>query len=321
MKTKIVPILLVLGVFILLGIGFGLRTSSDSDTPDACDVEEYTTEEDVDDTPTCPTLMNSELPLPCFTRVIRNFEKNKNTTCSLSIDYPEDAIPNALGICRWLVGLVNDELESISGSNDFVPYVGNPKDKEALAKFYSERYFAMLDTEFYNGLSFYDFSMSAYVQNARYVTYFLYARDYRGGGAHPYYADRLASFDLNTSKEITPEYLFRPDCLNKVKIALLAVVLKDGGFPCQTIEDVLCIFLCDWSNLGKEESSIEDESFQSRLSYVDISRMGLTPEGVDVSFFPHELGCVAAGCFHFLIPYKDIYSYLSDAGKRCVGTL
>jgi hypothetical protein len=248
------------------------------------------------------------------------FAKTKDVTCSLSIDYPEDTIPNASGICHWLVDIVN---RSISWSNDFVPYAGNPKDKEALARFYSEQYFALLDSWCYDD-SFsplwYDFTMSAYAQNARYVTYFLYTMDY-SGGPHHNYTERLASFDLNTGKEITPEYLFRPDCLDKVRMALLIAVSKDAKFrewngPETTMTEILNI-LADHHGMKSEEK----ESIQSLLSRVNISRMGLTPEGVVVSFFPYEIHCFAAGCFHFLIPYKDIYSYLSDEGKRCVGTL
>lgn len=262
-------------------------------------------------------LIDFHSPSPGFTlfyrEYVRTFQDDYDycySDCTLRIEFPEPSVPHATGINQWLVSFVNEELLMFEESDKVVSYTKKTLNKLDLAKFYADWYFAATTPNGSNTEHILD--MRTYAWNNRYVTYQLYSYNY-SGGAHGAYMERLASFDLISGKAITPEYLFQRDSLDKVREALMRVVLKDSHFKewnsAETIDDVL-------PYLAHSETN---NSHSSDINDIDISRMGLTPEGVVISYYPYEVSCYAAGCFHFTIPYEELYPFLSDAGKQCVG--
>jgi hypothetical protein len=151
--------------------------------------------------------------------------------------------------------------------------------------------------------------MRVYDRNERYVTYQQFTYCYLGG-IHGFNTERLASFDLTTGEDVTIDYLFKKECQHKVREVLMQTAFTDEK-------------LCSWNNIETMEDVVRcfmpETMDVPDLKRVDISRVGLAPEGIVFSYYPYELSCFAAGCFHFTIPYTKLRPFLTEKAKHCVG--
>jgi hypothetical protein len=310
------------------------------------------------------------------------------------LEYPDSTTAHAAEISEWVTHIVKSQREQMTWWCDrvlFEGYMGSPTDTVALANSLVQVYFAVTDSLYAD--ESYKLDLRAYTCNERYVTYQMYTYTY-GGGAHGAYSERLTSLDLNTGQPITPEYLFREDCLDKVRFVLMMTVAGDAHFrewnTVSRLDDVIRRFIWDpdefrgvdgedsyteevaeedllevdslelaeadtdsdseelaeddseelEENNSEELVDAEDDSDEpaeadseeedeeprrprhklpgKQLGTIDISRIGLTPEGIVISYDPYEVDCFAAGCFHFFIPYWKIHAYLSEEGRALV---
>jgi hypothetical protein len=354
--------------------------------------------------------INFNRSLPGFTRFYRKFQRtfrgelcHTTTTCTLQLEYPDSTTAHAAEISEWVTHIVKSQREQMTWWCDrvlFEGYMGSPTDTVALANSLVQVYFAVTDSLYAN--ESYMLDLRAYTSNERYVTYQMYTYTY-GGGAHGAYSERLTSLDLNTGQPITPEYLFREDCLDKVRFVLMMTVADDAHFrewnTVSRLDDVIRRFIWDSDEFWgvdeedsdteevAEEDSLEVDSLElaeedidsdseelaegdseeldennseeladaeddldelaeadseelaevdseeeedeeprrprhklpgKQLGTIDISRIGLTPEGIVISYNPYDVDCFAAGCFHFFIPYWKIHAYLSEEGRALV---
>lgn len=267
---------------------------------------------------------------PGFTMFAREYvrpyiyqEFNGNAVCYYRVEYPDEIVPKSDFIRRWLIDYAshvsywNDEVEL----SNYTPYLGNESD-ESIAKHFAVRFFDYTDQDFANTEFGYD--MRVYDYNERYVTYQQYTYCYLGG-IHGFYTERLASFDMTTGEGITTDYLFPKKYQQKIRELLMETAFMDETFcswnNIETMEDVIRCFMPETMTIPNIIASFDSTYVQPniRLERVDISRVGLTSEGIVFSYYPYELSCYAAGCFHFTIPYKKNRLYLTEKAKYCIG--
>jgi hypothetical protein len=146
--------------------------------------------------------------------------------------------------------------------------------------------------------------LEAKVQNNRFVTYQQCTHDYYGG-IHGFYTQRLISFDHVHQQEVDFNYLFLPQCKQKLLEILLEVA---ESYPkCKRrgvyIEGAVCV-------------SDEDGNPTGELRF---PQPGLSEKGVVFSFQPYEIDCFAGGAFHITIPYDKVKPFLTPRGKWCLG--
>lgn len=211
-------------------------------------------------------------------------------TCDFYVEYPDESSTYAKDIQQWLASLI-DHTTYWDETVDYPAYAGVAEDKQALSRHFADRFFYFaddLDSEETN-----EIDMRAYAYTKHYITYQQYTYCYLGG-AHGYFTERLYSYNLDKHCEVTLDNLFKSGSKEKVRRLVQEAALQDE-------------YLRYWST----PQSVDD------ITLDDISRIGLTPNGVVFSFYPYELSCFAAGCFHFTVPYyilrdciKDDFSFL-----------
>lgn len=257
-----------------------------------------------------------------FSRSYRYQKYNGKVSCHFCVEYPNEKFPHSSGIKRWLVGYANnikywdDEVMNIS------PYVGSPDNVLALARNFANRFFDYTDQDYSDDVFEYD--MLVCERNERYITYKQNTYCYLGG-AHGFNTERFASFDLITGNGITTHYLFKTECVQDVREELIKTAYADERFcewnDIETMDDVVRCFMPETMTIENIIASFDSTYVQPnvRVERVDISRVGLTRSGVAFSYYPYELSCFAAGCFHFTIPYSKLRKYMTDEAKRCIG--
>ena len=168
--------------------------------------------------------------LKCLSKVLPSFTRyrkdsiagfGRNVFYSFTVDFPKSSLPNSSRIGNWLVKLVersqshNEDVPDVSAlyigfsrrSYDGWAYQGNTNDKEQVAKFATNLYFAIKKGEYgtneedYPSALFSILNLQAVVCNKRFVTYQEYTHDYNGG-AHGFYTERLVSYDHAHQQEI-----------------------------------------------------------------------------------------------------------------------
>ena len=241
---------------------------------------------------------------------------------NIEIDYPKSSISNSEHINEWIATValaqktgpvrlpllvstyLNFEWKDRSG------YQGQLNDRNSVANFIADTYFADVEEEFGRedenipASLFSIISLRARFFNDRYVTYQMFTNDYNGG-MHSYYTDQLVSYDCVHHESIGWEYLFKPKTEKSVLRQLEMIAQTDLKYQ-EWNADI-------WDFIRR----VDDEGNPTGEILLPIP--SLTPDGVLFSFQPYEISCFAAGCFHFTIPYSRLTTYLTDRAKWCIG--
>ena len=241
---------------------------------------------------------------------------------NIEIDYPKSSISNSEHISKWIATValalltgpvrlpslvstyLNFEWKDRSG------YQGQLNDRYSVANFIADTYFADVEEEF--GREDEDLppalysiiSLRARFFNDRYVTYQLFTDDYNGG-VHGYYTDQLVSYDCVHHESIGWEYLFKPKTERSVLRQLEMIAQADLKYQ-EWNADI-------WDFIRR----VDDDD--NPTGEILLPMPSLTPDGVLFSFQPYEISCFAAGCFHFIIPYSRLTTYLTERAKWCIG--
>lgn len=241
---------------------------------------------------------------------------------NIEIDYPKPSITNSEHISKWIATVA---LAQITGPvrlpslvstylnfewKDRSGYHGQLNDRYSVANFIADTYFADVEEEF--GREDEDLppalysiiSLRARFFNDRYVTYQLFTDDYNGG-IHGYYTDQLVSYDCVHHESIGWEYLFKPKTERSVLRQLEMIAQADLKYQ-EWNADI-------WDLIRR----VDDDG--NPTGEILLPMPSLTPDGVLFSFQPYEISCFAAGCFHFIIPYSRLTTYLTDRAKWCIG--
>lgn len=271
--------------------------------------------------------------LKCFSKVLPSFTRyrkdsiagfGRNVFYSFTVDFPKASLPNSSRIGNWLVKLVErsqshfEDVPDVSALYigysrrlyDDWKYQGNINDKEEVAKFATNLYFAIKKGEYgtneedYPPALFSVLNLQAIACNKRFVTYQEYTHDYNGG-AHGFYTERLVSYDHIQQKEVDYSYLFKPGCIDDVLAILLDEAKKTPQY--KEWEPNIKDYVTKKYKDGKETEVIA------------LPNPGLFEDGVVFSFQPYSISCFAAGPFHFTIPYSRIQHCMTERGKWCAG--
>jgi hypothetical protein len=269
----------------------------------------FTKKEDID------ALLDFCQSPPGFTMFAREYtrpyfykEYKGDAVCYYRVEYPDGTVPKADRIRRWLLHYAdNANYWDDDALMNYTPYLGDTNDKNAMARHFADRFFECTDQTFAD--TEFEYDMRVYDRNERYVTYQQFTYCYLGG-IHGFNTERLASFDLTTGEDVTIDYLFKKECQQKVREVLMQTAFTDEK-------------LCSWNNIETMEDVVRcfmpETMDVPDLKRVDISRVGLAPEGIVFSYYPYELSCFAAGCFHFTIPYTKLRPFLTEKAKHCIG--
>ena len=251
---------------------------------------------------------------------------------NLEVDLPLPNQPHAQDIVSWLVDKIDKSqnlMSDQSATSQYDGYVkrcydnwlhqGKMRDGEALARFAADRYFNIIEYEYEYEKNKREYPFCLFLtqswrvdqmdpMNAHYVTYQKYVHEYYGG-AHGDIIEEMISYDYSHRQEIDWEYLFKPGSKEKVLDAFFKVVANDPHFTCcspgKVKDDVRRFF-----NIASDE---EDPEGSKSLPQPALGR-----DGVVFSFQPYEIDCFASGAYHFVIPYREIRSCLTEKALWCI---
>lgn len=267
---------------------------------------------------------------PNFSRTKR-FRKDyladfgRNILYNFEIDFPRNRNKGNNNICKWLTHIVNKSLDNEEDVPDlnalYIGYEkrnhsawrfkGDFKDVKAIGKFSSEKYFGIKKAEYgtdsmdYPCVLFFDLSLRLISCNDKYYSYQRYTHEYNGG-AHGYYTESIVSFDPKSDEEITWDYLFKPDCEEKVLSLFFKIVQNDKKYK-------------EWENtssIAAIKEHFKDSGLGVKNGHIILPKPGLTDKGVTFSYQPYSISCFAAGCFHFNLPYNELKPFLTEKAKR-----
>lgn len=142
----------------------------------------------------------------------------------------------------------------------------------------------------------------------------------REGTGHGMYIEMIHTLHLKSGKELKNNDIFKSHSLDKVKMKLFEVIANDQHYlarhdsvknPCEIEKRFVA-----WQSIlkGKEWEGHE------RDIKIELPNGALTDSGVVFSFQPYEIDCWAAGAYHFIVPYKQLMSYMTLKAKRLIGT-
>lgn len=250
----------------------------------------------------------------------------RNVVYRFEMDFQDVRTKHSTEINSWLVSVVNKSLSTDANlpeatamyigysKNNYSDwkYKGNVNDFEGIAKFASDKYFALKHIEYGDSVEdypyalYFDLSVKKIFENKNIVSYLKYTHDYEGG-AHGYYTEFFISFDKVNKQEIDWDYLFKPDCRKRVMAIFYEVVKNDKHY--QQFENTASIKgIREHFELNLDAGLCDGE--------VVIPQPGISKDGVVFSFQPYAISCFAAGVFHFTVPYKSLMPYLTDKAKR-----
>ena len=203
---------------------------------------------------------------------------------------PTEGNPYSIDIMSWLF---NGEVDVESGVNrladEYQKSIKDYLDEEDDVNEYSGAYYHLL-------------RLDAVVDNSRWVTFQRYVYDY-SGGAHGSYMEELISYDLIHHHEINWSYLFSSE-YNKEVMDVFYRAAKENKY-----------FMA-WSNAEDVDALRRyfDEEDEPKLQ-----SLGLSSDGIVISYPLYSIAPYAAGVLHFVLPFKEIYPYLTARGKELIG--
>lgn len=288
-------------------------------------------------------------PIRGFRRLCKNYaetldsitdEEYGTITCegefSFTVDYPDSSLTDAAKVNKFIC-----ELAGVSGNAKakvnklsviyagFDPmkyyrpvYTGDVNDMYRLSDFLAHKTFENWKrgdnvNEMSNAAKL---EIRSHIANSRYVTLSKFEYE-RIGFGHGMYTESFHTLDLTTGKALSNKDIFLSRSLDGVKTVLFETMASDPHYlywnsSVKTGGDVASIMESSQSDntlldaIGLEESEEE---------YVfEMPEGALTDRGVVFSFQPYEIGCWAAGTFHFIVPYDLLLPYLTDKARYLI---
>lgn len=255
---------------------------------------------------------------------------------TFTVDYPDSCTANAGKINRFiceLSGISENEKAKVPGLSAFYAgfnptknyrpvYTGNANDMKCLSDFLAHKAFEnwRRGGEFDMGSSASALSIKPHIISQRYVTFGIYEYD-RIGTGHGGYTEKFHTFDFNNGTELTNNDIFKTKYLNKVKLLLFEVMVKDPKYRAwhsdsispEDIEDMIEA----WQSPNPILEGTEWEESKNDFKF-ELPDGALTNDGVVFSFQPYEIDCWAAGAYHFIVPYDKIMPYFTNKTKRLI---
>lgn len=249
----------------------------------------------------------------------------------MSIDYPKRDNTYAERIQKWLIEQVNGSQttdEEVPEGNalligyekknyDKWIYRGDIFDFEAINQFAANRYFHIKKMEYggdFSSFLYFSYNLRVATINDRFITYQEDMHDHNGG-AHPYYTERLISFDFVHNRSIDNDHLFKKGSKDAIVQLMLEAAYADDSFrqreEVETMDDVKRHFI-KYEYIDNEWKAV------STIKDIMLPQAGITEDGFVFSYQPYEISCFAAGCFHFVVPFYKVMPYLTERGKWLV---
>ena len=263
--------------------------------------------------------------LPSFYRYAkkRHADYLESVHYTFCVDFPKKAIKNDNIIRQWLVEKIIGSFSNrvdipvynaiyIGYSKkeyDDLRYKGDVYDDKQIEQGVSSLYFAIKKGEYgtneedYPSVLYSELNLQARLYNQRYVTYQMLTDEYNGG-AHGYYTEKLISYDHVHHQEINIDYLFKPNCMDKILGILLDEARKTPNY-------------IEWNPNIADAAIVKGED-EKPTGEIDLPQPGLSENGMVFSYQPYEISCFAAGTFHFTIPYERLVPYLTERAKWCL---
>lgn len=272
-----------------------------------------------------PIISSSTKVLPLFYRYAkkRHADYMESVYYTFCVDFPKKVIKHDDIIRQWLIEKI---VGSLSNSVDIplynaiyigyskkdygdLQYNGDAYDDKQIEQSVSSLYFAIKKGEYgtneedYPSILYSKLNLQARLFNKRFVTYQMLTDEYNGG-VHGYYTEKLISYDYVHQQEIDIDYLFKPNCLDKILDILLDEAEKAPNY-------------LEWRPNIADAAIVKDED-DNPTGRIDLPQPGLSEDGVVFSYQPYEISCFAAGTFHFTIPYERLAPYLTERAKWCL---
>lgn len=274
----------------------------------------YSLEFDPSDAACIGEMQALDSPIEGFSRFSQRYDYPVPTVPSdwrvhyfFTVDYPNAGLkPCERGqreeVCQWLSG----HLGTLFMREACDAYEPSLEGMNSLGIHLADGYFSVLlgdwpeDEPVQSGLYF-KVDARARLFDGRFVTYCLYVSWNNDAYWHGFYSMSLISYDLVSHQPITNDYLFKPERMDEVKHALYVVMGLDKHYT-------------EGERLTAEE--VKDRVADWRGGPLDeLPPAGLSSSGFVFSFQPYEIGCFAAGSYHFTVPYDDVEDCLTPQAK------
>lgn len=255
---------------------------------------------------------------------------------SACIDYADSSLYNSGLINRFicdLTGISKIETAKVPGLSAFYAgfnptkcyrpvYSGNTDNIQNLSDFLANRTFENWkrggDTgESSNGARL---EIRSHIANSKFLTVSVY--DYeRIGTGHGGYTETFHTMDMATGTALSNKDIFKSNTLEKVKMRLFEVMLKDKHYlewheGLESVDDVEPMIEV-WQSPNPSLKGTEWEEHEIDFKF-ELPDAALTEEGIVFSFQPYEIDCWAAGAYHFVVPYNKLMPYLTTKAKRLI---
>ena len=259
-----------------------------------------------------------EVPLaPSFTRYNKKHtsQHNRKLTSTFTIDVPSDTAEYRHEVMVWIEKGITKLLREDKALMLLNPptkiFHGDVDDEKALGQAVASFFFKEMNKDGTDstGLSMsYDISLKAVPLNSDILTYYRYGVFL--AGFRTFWTEEAVSYDIASHEEVDWDYLFKAQHREAVEALFFRTALNDRRFreeqsTIMTLEDVE-EFFNDNLYVGRDAAT-------GRLH---LPQPGLVKEGVLLSFQFEEIGCVASGAFHFVLPYDEVKPYLTEKAKR-----
>lgn len=256
---------------------------------------------------------------------------------SFTVDYPDSGMVDATKINHFigeLTGISGHERARVPSLSAFYAgfkqtknyrpvYTGNANDMKCLSDFLAHKTFEhwIRGGEFGIGSSASTLAIKPHIVNERYITFGKYEYD-RIGTGHGGYTETFHTFDFKHGNELTNFDIFKSQNLDKVKMALFAVMAKDPHYRAWNGDSITASEIQGkiegWQSPNPVLECTELEESERDVKF-ELPNGALTDSGVVFSFQPYEIDCWAAGSYHFIVPYKQLMPYLTPKAKRLIG--
>ena len=257
---------------------------------------------------------------PGFKRTEKKYVSpyTKEITSTFMIDEPEDSLESRSDIMNWLVKRITKSVREdkalLSENPPKQIYSGDPCDANGIGQAVADFFFREMHKDGGDTLGltmYYDMDLSAMPITDSIITYIKFS--YYGSGFREFRQEEAISYDIARKQEVDWDYLFKPQHWKAVETLFFQAVQKDDKFrhehhDIETLEDV--------------EEFFREGFYVSYDPVANPFRMplpSLVKEGVLFSFQFEEIGCVASGAFHFVLPYKDVKPYLTEEARQSLG--
>lgn len=255
---------------------------------------------------------------------------------SFTADYADTCTPNAGLINKfvcYLSGISKSETAKVPGLSAFYAgfnrrkyyrpvYTGNVDNMNCLSDFLANKAFEnwRRGGDIQGSSNDEKREIRLHVSNSKFVTYSIYEYE-RIGIGHGMYTECFSSLDLSTGSELTNKSIFKPNALGNVKKLLFETMFNDKRYRewnegIESPEDIEAR-IEGWQSPSAILEGTEWEEPKREFTF-ELPAGALLESGIVFSFQPYEIGCWAEGAYHFVVPYNQLWPYLSPKTKRLI---